>query len=88
MSVSEIYCSVYLTEDTFTSAPLFLSHALDRESLFLSASFFFFQSRSKLLFQSLRETRVALDGLEIEKMAHFMNKYLPAVLHFADSNRD
>lgn len=87
MSVSEIYCSVYLTEDTFTSAPLFLSHALDRESLFLSA-FFFFQSRSKLLFQSLRETRVALDGLEIEKMAHFMNKYLPAVLHFADSNRD
>lgn len=85
MSVSEIYCSVYLTEDTFTSAPLFPSPALGSDSLFFSA---FFQSGSKLLFKSLKETRVALDGIKMEKMAHFMNKYLPAVLHFSDSNRD
>jgi hypothetical protein len=24
----------------------------------------------------------------MEKTAHFMNKYLPAILHFTDSNRD
>lgn len=39
MSVSEIYYSVYLTEDTFASVPWFLIHALRRDSLFFSALF-------------------------------------------------
>lgn len=39
MSVSEIYYSVYLTEDMFASVPWFLVHALRRDSLFFSALF-------------------------------------------------
>lgn len=49
-----MHCGAYLTKDTFTLDPSFLALALSWGSLFLSA---FFQSRIKLLFESLRKNQ-------------------------------
>lgn len=69
----------------------FLALVLGWDPFFVSAfNFFFFlsQSKSKLLSKVRGESRTVSYGLEMGEMAHFMNKYLPAVLCSADSNKD